>query len=157
MRTTILLCLLAMAARAEPVADFSKLDWLTGCWSGPGLGGEISECWVKSGDDYFTGVFQLQHDGKLSFTEIVALADFEGRPAMRVRHFHPDFKQWDSDKSSYVSFPLLAIEDKRIRFEGLEYLLSGNKLLVSLDLKGTDGAVSTQRFTLEREGSAGKP
>ena len=72
-----------------PSHAWKKLRWLEGCWRGTGLGGEITECWVGSGNGIYTGVFQLQHEGKLAFSEIVSLADFDGEPAMRVRHFHP--------------------------------------------------------------------
>ena len=146
----LLLMLLTMTTQATPAADFSKLGWLEGCWQGEGLGGEISECWVSSADGYYTGIFQLQHGGELSFTEIVALADFDGQPAMRVRHFNPDFTQWDSDKNSWISFPLIAIGDNKILFKGLEYRLKEGHLHISLDMKRGDGSVATQRFTLSR-------
>ena len=147
---TLVLMLLSTATSADTALDFSKIAWLQGCWHGEGLGGEISECWVRSADGYYTSVFQLQHDGKLGFTEIVALADFDGDPAMRVRHFNPDFKQWESDKGAYISFPLLAIKNDRILFEGLEYRLKEDRLHISLDMKRRDGSIATQRFTLTR-------
>ena len=54
---------------------------------------------------------------------------------MRVRHFNPDFSQWTSDKGSYVSFPLLAIEPNSVAFDGLEYRLQGDQLHIRLDMK----------------------
>jgi hypothetical protein len=159
MRTlAISLALLAATVNAEnpfgvpPSPEWNRLQWLTGCWQGTGLGGEITECWVASDDGHYTSVFQLEHRGSLSFTEIVALADFNGSPAMRVRHFNPDFSQWDSDKGSYISFPLLAIDRDRVSFEGLEYRLKDGELHISLDMGQADGSVSTQRFTLKRLG-----
>ena len=121
-----------------PSHAWKKLRWLEGCWRGTGLGGEITECWVGSGNGIYTGVF---------------LADFDGEPAMRVRHFHPDFSQWESDKGTWIRFPLVAIENHRIVFEGLEYRLAEDSIEVSLDMKSRDGSSSTQRFTLRKLGS----
>ena len=150
MRILLMLLLLSPTmGQADGKPDFSRLGWLEGCWRGSGLGGLITECWVRSGDDHFTGVFQLERDDQLVFTEIVALADFDGQPAMRVRHFQPDFSQWESDKGGYISFALVAIEDDLVRFKGLEYRFVDNSLHIALDM-GSPGKVSTQRFILER-------
>lgn len=151
MRTIIQgVLVLLTTSQVTAAEDFGKLAWLSGCWEGAGLGGHISECWVQSRDNTFTGVFQHQSQDKLNFTEIVSLADFDGQPAMRVRHFNPDFSQWASDQGSYISFPLIAIEDQRIRFKGLEYSLQGDSLHIRLDMKSASGEITTQQMTLHR-------
>ena len=131
--------------------DFDKLSWLQGCWSGPGFGGTISECWVKTPDQIYTSVFQLEVEGKQVFSEIVSLAEFDGPGQMRVRHFTPGFEQWESDKGSYQSFELVEIGDDYILFEGLEYHLEDDQLSVALDIRGKDGTATTHRFVLKRQ------
>lgn len=151
--TFLLLWLLSFSGHAGPEINFDQLAWLEGCWQGDGLGGEVSECWIRSDDGYYTGVFQLQQEGKLRFTEIVALANFGGSPAMRVRHFSSDFSQWESDQGSYISFPLERITLNRLIFQGLEYHFVEGRLEVRLDMKRRDGTVSVQKFSLRRTGS----
>ncbi len=143
--------LLLVAAMPTRANDFEKLSWLQGCWTGEGLGGTISECWVSSADQVYTGVFQLEVDGKLAFTEIVSLAKFDKAGQMRVRHFAPNFEQWESDKGSYQDFELLEIGDGFILFEGLEYRLEDGRLLIALDIGAKDGTVTTHRFALTRQ------
>ena len=143
--------LLVVAAIPTMASEFEKLSWLQGCWTGEGLGGTISECWVSSADHVYTGVFQLEVNGKLAFTEIVALAEFDKPGQMRVRHFSPGFEQWESDKGSYQSFELLEIGDGFILFDGLEYRLEEERLLISLDIGAKDGTVTTHGFVLTRQ------
>ena len=143
--------LLVVAAIPTMANDFEKLSWLRGCWTGEGLGGTISECWVQSADQIYTGVFQLEVKGKLAFTEIVSLAEFDKPGQMRVRHFSPGFEQWESDKGSYQNFELLEIGDGFILFEGLEYRLEEGRLLIALDIGAKDGTVTTHRFALTRQ------
>ena len=151
MNLKILVVALTLTAMPATAMDFSKLSWLQGCWSGPGFGGTISECWVRSTDQVYTSVFQLEVDGKLAFTEIVSLAEFEQPGQMRVRHFTPGFEQWESDKGSYQSFELREIGDNYILFEGLEYRLEGDELSVALDIRNKDGTATTHRFVLTRQ------
>ena len=79
-----------------------QLSWLTGCWHGTGLGGKVQECWLKSPDNRFTSVFQMIEDGKQRLSEIVMIAEFDGKPGMRAKHFDPDFNQWESDKIEVI-------------------------------------------------------
>ena len=118
--------------------QLSQLSWLSGCWKGTGLGGEVQECWVRSGDDVFTGVFQLVEDGQQQFSEIVMIAEFDGKPGMRVKHFDSAFNQWASDKGVGVTFPFINMEDNYIQFDGLRYELIDDVLHVTLDMKKGD-------------------
>ena len=115
-----------------------QLDWLTGCWTGTGLGGEVDECWTRAGNERFTGVFQMKKDGQQQFSEIVMIADIDGVWAMRVKHFDTAFKQWASDKSVGVSFPFVEMGEDFIQFEGLRYELIDDDLHVTLDMKDGD-------------------
>ncbi len=150
-RRAVLGVVIALMAAPGFAMDFSKLSWLQGCWSGEGFGGTISECWVKSPDQVYTSVFQLAVDGKLAFTEIVSLAEFDKPGQMRVRHFTPGFEQWESDKGSYQSFELVEIGENYALFKGLEYRLDDDRLSVALDIRNKDGSATTHRFVLKRQ------
>jgi len=117
--------------------QLDQLSWLTGCWKGTGLGGEVSECWVKS-TDKFTSVFQMTMEGQQQFSEIVMIAEVDGILAMRVKHFDTDFKQWASDNGTGVVFPFVEIGENFIQFEGLRYELIEGVCHVTLDMKEGD-------------------
>ena len=34
------------SAETEKVSTLEQLSWLSGCWTGTGLGGEVEECWM---------------------------------------------------------------------------------------------------------------
>lgn len=57
--------LLCTTAAADEPADYRALAWREGCWSGEGLGGQISECWMSSPDGRMIGAFQMVSDGEL--------------------------------------------------------------------------------------------
>ena len=115
--------------------QLDQLSWLTGCWKGTGLGGEVEECWVSSPDDKYTSVFQMMKDGQLQFTEIVMINDFDGILGMRVKHFDAAFEQWDSDNGVGPTFPFVEIGENFIQFDGLRYELIDDVLHVTLDMK----------------------
>ena len=129
--------------------QFEQLSWLSGCWSGTGLGGEVQECWVRSPDGIFTSVFQLVEDGKQQFSEIVMIAEFDGTLGMRVKHFDPSFNQWASDKVVGVTFPFVEMGGNYIQFDGLRYELIDNILHVTLDMK-KDNEVHQVSFVYTR-------
>ena len=129
--------------------DLNQLSWLTGCWKGTGLGGEVEECWLRSPDGKFTSVFQSVKDGQQRFSEIVMIAEFNGTLAMRVKHFDPAFTQWESDQGVGVTFPFVDIGENYIQFDGLRYELIDGVLHVTLDMK-KDNEVHQAKFIYTR-------
>ena len=126
-----------------------QLSWLTGCWKGTGLGGEVNECWVQSADK-FTGVFQMTIDGQQKFSEIVMVAELDGVLAMRVKHFDAAFNQWGSDGEVGVTFAFVEIGENFIQFEGLRYELIEDACHVTLDMKKA-GEVHQVSFVFTRD------
>jgi hypothetical protein len=118
--------------------QLGQLSWLTGCWKGTGLGGEVEECWLRSPDNRFTSVFQMMKDGQQRFSEIVMISEFDGKLGMRVKHFDPDFNQWESDKGDGPTFTFVEIGENFIQFEGLRYELIDGVCHVTLDMKKGD-------------------
>jgi hypothetical protein len=130
--------------------QLEQLAWLTGCWKGTGLGGEVEECWLQSSDKRFTGVFQMMEDGQQQFSEIVMIAEFDGRFGMRVKHFDPGFNQWESDKGVGHTFAFVEMGQHFIQFEGLRYELIDGVCHVTLDMKNGD-EIHQVSFILARD------
>jgi hypothetical protein len=136
-------------AKADDDALGEKLAWISGCWEGDGLGGQITECWVPSGKNRFTGVFQLMKDGEQQFSEIFIL-DVSGEDSgLRVKHFDSSFEQWKSDNISGHTFPFTSAGENHIQLEGLRYELIDENCHVTLDL-GSGDTVNTVNFVLGR-------
>jgi len=137
---------------ANPVnkPQLDQLSWLTGCWTGTGLGGEVEECWVDSPDGKYTSVFQLTKDGQQQFSEIVMIAGFDGTLGMRVKHFDAAFNQWESDNGVGPTFPFVEIGENFIQFDGLRYELTDGVLHVTLDIKQGD-KVHQAKFVYTRK------
>ena len=131
--------------------QMDRFEWLQGCWSGEGLGGKIDECWVKSDDGIYTAVFQLQHDGKQSFSEIVQLIHVQDQVEMRVKHFTPEFVQWKSDQGTHHTFTLQAVSGTRAEFDGLIYEFKDGKLFIEIDLSDDPNNPQISRFTLVKK------
>lgn len=126
------------------------LDWLEGCWSGEGLGGQVSECWMSVPDGTMIGAFQLVSDDQLNFSEILMIGEVDGVQGYHVKHFNPDFTGWEA-RDEAVSFPQLSIEAGRAEFNGLVYELIGEgQLRIALDMHTGDGGIRTVVFELER-------
>jgi hypothetical protein len=154
LRTFMLVtCLMFTAnsfADANDKPRFEQLSWLSGCWKGTGLGGEVGECWMPSADEKLTGVFQMTKDGQLQFSEIVMIAQFDGNFGMRVKHFDPSFNQWAKDKGVGHTFTYVEMGENYIQFEGLRYELINDTLHVTLDMKKGDETQQVS-FFLHRE------
>lgn len=131
----------------ESISD--RFSWIHGCWEGSGLGGQITECWLPSGENRFTGVFQLMSEGELQFTEIFMLDVFDGNLGLRVKHFDVSFTQWKSDKQTGATFPLASSGENHVQFEGLRYELIDNNCHITLDMQSGD-EVKTVTFVLKR-------
>ena len=147
--TVSLLFSVNVPASDTELPNLDSLSWLLGCWKGNGLGGEIEECWLRSPDNRYTSVFQMVKDGQQNFSEIVMISEFDGKLAMRVKHFDPEFNQWESDKAVGASFPFVEIGANFIQFEGLRYELIDELCHVTLDMKNGD-AVQQLKFVFRR-------
>jgi hypothetical protein len=158
MRPILTLLAVFALASAAPIAsasaddgeavDFSALSWLEGCWSGEGLGGEVSECWMSTPDGRMTGAFQMVSGGELQFSEMLMLGEAGGVIGYHVKHFNADFTGWE-ERTEQVSFPHVSLSEDRAEFEGLIYALGEDgTLTVQLDMHTSDGGVSVVEFSM---------
>jgi hypothetical protein len=85
----------------RPPARVTDFGWLTGRWTGEGLGGRIEEVWSPPDGGAMVGYFRLVKDDKPVFYEILTLIEIEGSVEMRLKHVNPDMTGWeDKDASS---------------------------------------------------------
>lgn len=142
------LCAAALGAPAQAEGD--DLSWLAGCWSGEGLGGVVSECWMAGSGGLMVGTFMLESDGELAFSEHLVIGEVGGVEGYHVKHFTRDLVGWES-REEYVTFPRLAYTAGRAEWGGLIYQLDGaGELTISLDMRQEDGSVSTIVFSLNQ-------
>lgn len=149
MRTLIAVCAvlcLSNAVRADDHADFRMLAWLEGCWSGEGLGGVITECWMSSPDGNMVGTFQIVEDGQLQFFEALLLGEVDGVAGYHVKHYDADFGPWEA-ADEVVSFAFVSSRGTQAEFEGLTYDMDSDGVL-HVELSFANGGVA--RFDLRR-------
>ena len=141
---------LRLDSGAEPAeATIADLAWLTGYWTGPGLGGATEELWMPPMADRMNGVFTLVREGEVVFTEAMLLVESEGSVVLRVKHFDKEFVGWE-EKDGFVSFPLVKLGENEAYFNGLTFRRDGDRLVIYLVLS-SGGQRTEQAFDLTRK------
>lgn len=114
---------------APPPAAIEQVAWLQGEWRGEGLGGKAEEFMAPPQGGQMMGMFRLtKGDGSLSFYEFYHIAEHQGSLMLRIKHFNPDLTGWE-EKDVSVEFPLVAVEDSAVYFNGLTFALEGDDIL----------------------------
>lgn len=110
----------------SPPATIAAADWLTGQWSGAGIGGaEAHESWLAPSAGTMVGTFvQENADRTIMFTEHMYLMEHEGSLVVRLKHFNPDLTGWE-EKDGMVTFRLLSAEPCALYFSALTYRCEG--------------------------------
>ncbi|MEO1528118.1 MAG: DUF6265 family protein [Planctomycetota bacterium] len=134
------------AARAE----LSQFEFLQGAWSGTGFGAECDEIWSAPRGESMLGTFRLVENGKLQFTEFFVLQkNADGGVELRLKHFHSDFKGWES-RDKHITFPLIRVEKNIAYFGGLTYALqSDGSLRIWVAMKNKDAGYEEAAFHLQ--------
>ena len=130
--------------------DLSKFSWLSGYWIGDGFGGISEEYWSVPSSGSIIGLYKHYKDGKVTFYELMSMAEHEGKFSLRLKHFNQNMTGWE-EKDDFVDFPFVGATDKRIDFKGLVYeLMSENEMEVRLKLKQGD-KIHTEVFHFTRK------
>lgn len=139
------------AGDTDTDAVFAALDWLEGCWAGPGFDGEMSECWMRTASGELVGAFQYSADGALQFSEMLMIGhNPHGDFGYHVKHFNRDFTGWE-ENGEQVTFEFLALEGRRVVFSGLVLEPDGEDAMRAfLDMRSDEGVVNTVEFHFER-------
>lgn len=120
------------------------LSWLAGRWVGEGLGGTAEYVYAPPAAGTMMGAFRHARDGEPRFYEFIIIGEFDGRTAIRFKHFHPDLVGWEA-QDDWIEFALLAVEPGRAAwFDGLTYRLNDDGRLEAF-------VIATRGDEVERE------
>jgi hypothetical protein len=139
--------------RSSPPARVEDVAWLAGRWIGEGLGGCAEESLSPPVGGQMMGMFrQTKADGALWFYEFYTIAAKGDSIAMRIKHFNPDMSGWE-DKDGFAEFPLVALEEGAVYFDGLTYARDGEKgLRAAVRIGEADKGVFTLHKAMASEG-----
>lgn len=136
--------------QAGAKAGINDISWLSGSWSGTGLGGVSEEVWSKPNGGIMVGTYRLIIDGKPIFYEMMWMLEREGSLILRLKHFSPELVAWE-EKDKTVDFKFVDRVGDRMRFSGLTFEKVGDrKLNIYLALRQKDGSVKEEVFRMER-------
>jgi hypothetical protein len=142
----------APEGHVPPPATIAGLDWLTGRWVGEGIGGATAqEVYSAPAGSSIAGHF-VQEDGEggIAFFEILQIAEENGSLVYRLKHFGPDLTGWE-EKDEMERFPLVALEDGALYFDGLTVRRDGaDGLLAAVLVREDDGSVEEYVFRYRR-------
>jgi len=131
-------------------ATISDIAWLTGAWSGTGLGGVSEEVWSKANNGVMVGTYRLIVDNKPVFYEMMWMIEVEGTIILRLKHFSPELVGWE-EKDKTVDFKFVDKQGDRMRFSGLTFEKVGDKgLNIYLALRQKDGSLKEERFVMTK-------
>lgn len=133
----------------RPAGPLEQIAWLAGRWRGEAFGGHAEEQWSPASAGTMVGTFRLTVDDRPSLYEFMLVTEEAGSLTLKLKHFNADFTGWEA-RDEFVSFPLVAITEDGVQFEGLTYRRRGPDAIdvqVTID-KG--GEVKTEEFTLRR-------
>ena len=112
----------------RPAAKIADVAWLTGAWTGEGLGGTVDEVWSPPAAGAMVGHFRSLRDGKVFFYEIMTILEHEGSLEMRLKHVNADMTGWE-EKNDFITFKLAKVEADGIYFNGLTFKRITNDLV----------------------------
>jgi hypothetical protein len=148
------ICLQTAGQPSRP-ARLEAVGWLAGHWIGEGLGGVGEEIWSEPGGGVMLGLYRHLVRGKLTFFEVMMIAEERDTLVLKLKHFGPDFNGWEP-KDEHVAFPLIGLEPRAARFDGLDYLgQEDGSLRILLKMKSPDGNVREEEFRMKRLSPAG--
>lgn len=140
----------AGAAAKSPAATLKDVAWLSGRWTGEGLGGQVEEVWTPAVQGQMMGMFRLVKDGKIVFYEFLTLAEHEGSIEMRIKHFNSNMTGWE-EKDKHVTFRLVKVEGDRVYFSGFTVERKGDDGWNGyLAMRSKEGPSREEKFVFKR-------
>ena len=108
-------------APAQPPARATVADlaWIVGEWRGERDGSVAGEAYATPVAGQITGLFYEARADKLTLVELSQIVERDGGVVFRYRHFNPDFTGWEDRDGKASEHVLLAIEGKRLFFDGM--------------------------------------
>jgi len=129
----------------SPPARVSAVAWLGGDWTGQGLGGISEEAWLPPAAGSLAGVYRGVRGAQVSFYELMTVVEAGGSLALRLKHFAPDLRGWESPERA-VQFPLVRAAPSSAYFDGLTYRRTADGLEAWVVVGLGDGGTRPERF-----------
>jgi len=103
---------------AAPItADVADLAWMSGAWSGSGLGGSVEEHWTAPAGGSMLGMFRLvSSENKATVFALLLIEQHGEHVVYHFRHFGPGHKPWEPLDRPLV-LDLVRLKDKEAVFE----------------------------------------
>lgn len=134
----------------SPAASINDIAWLSGNWSGTGMGGVSDETWGTPNNGVMVGTYRLVIKNKPVFYEMMWMMEHEGSLILRLKHFSADLVGWE-EKDKTVDFKFVNKTGNRMNFNGLTYeQTTKNKLTIYLALRQKDRTLKEESFVLTR-------
>ena len=129
------------AGQAPARATIADMAWIVGEWRGERDGGTAGEAYSAPTGGQITGHFYETKGGQVTLMELTQIVEREGGIVFRLRHFNRDLSGWEDKTGKPQEFPLLAIEGKRMFFDGITLDHSVPQTLAfHVRIGGADGA-----------------
>lgn len=136
---------------ASPAASIDVMAWLAGVWGVSGLDSDSEEIWSAPRNGVMMGMYRMLRNGRPVLYEFLTLAEIDGSLVLRFKHFHPDMRGWE-DRDEFVAFPLVAVQDGRIYFEGMTFEPRGHEVAVYIVFENHEtGSVREEVFRYRRK------
>jgi len=130
------------------IEDFGILE---GDWSGTGLGGQVDELWMPAMAGQMHGVFRMEEEGNLIFTEFMTILEDSLSYVMKIKHFSPTFDGWE-EKNESTDFRFIKKEDNTLYFSGLTAIRKDDKHLnIYVAMKQEDGSITEELFVFKKK------
>jgi len=133
----------------SPPATLADMNWLAGHWVGQALGGVSEEIWSPPKAGSMMGMYRLMRDGKPVFYELLTIVEENGSLVLRLKHFNADLTGWE-EKNKTFDFPLVALRNGAVHFEGMSFHPQGAALTVYLAIGQKGGGVREEAFSYAR-------
>lgn len=144
-----------ISSQAEPTT-INNAEWLTGRWTGEGLGGVMEEVWSPPRGGQMVGHFALYRDSAPVFYELMLIDVVAEGLRMRVKHVNPDGTAWE-DKDVWTTFdPVSAApmtsEWGAIQWDALSLTQTGPDTMTgAIRIRERDGSVQEHALTFRRD------
>lgn len=122
------------------------LSWLAGFWKGSGFGGDCQELWLPPQGNSMIGIFRFIEDGKLVFSEYMAIVEERGLLYLKVKHFSADFAPWE-EKDKWIKFRFIKTEGQTAYFSGLTIQRNRDSMTLKLAMEHNgESAIETLEY-----------
>lgn len=131
--------------------SLSDVDWLVGSWNGTAFGSQFEEVWNPASAGSMMGMWKLFDEKKgVNFYELLLLKEQDEGLVLLVKHFGSDFVAWE-DKSDFITFRLIKVEDDAVHFSGLSFYKNGDdKIDGYIVMTQKDGSKTEHKIAYER-------